>query len=82
MVPNEDQRFVSPFIFKYNKKLIMLFENQNKKNKHSQISVATSTNSIKWKIINQRFIYNKNYSIGSPAIIKYKKKNQFLFFFL
>ena len=79
--PNENQRFVSPFIFKYKRQFIMLFENQNKKNKLSQISLAVSNNSINWSIINSKFIYNQDFSIGSPAVIEYKKKNQFLFFF-
>ena len=79
--PNKNQRFVSPCIFKYREEFIMLFENQDTKNKHTQISLAKSNNLISWKLINSKFIYNKEYSIGSPAVIKNGYKDEFIIFF-
>ena len=81
LIPNKDQRFISPHIFKYKKNYLMLFELQNRKTKLSQISLAKSRDLNNWKVVNLKFIYNKNYSIGSPAIIKDKAKNKFAFFF-
>ena len=80
LTPNKEQRFVSPYIFKYKKNFIMLFENQNTKTKLSQISLAKSSNLTCWQVINLKFIYKKDYSIGSPAIIIDRLKNKFLFF--
>lgn len=81
LTPNKGKRFVSPYLFKYKKEFFMLFENQDIKNKHSQISIAKSSNLTNWKLINYKFIYNKKYSIGSPAIFKNHFNNQLVFFF-
>ena len=55
LTPNKDQRFVSPYIFRYKKQFIMLFENQDTKIKHTKISLAKSNNLTSWKLINSKF---------------------------
>ena len=40
----------------------MLFENQNKQNKKTKISLASSNNLKDWRIVIENFMMNKNFN--------------------
>ena len=79
--PKNTNKFLSPHIFKINKKKILCFAKRLKTNeKYGEINFASLNNFKKWKIISDICIKpNKSYdSFVSPSHL-YKKKINYFF---
>ena len=78
--PENSSRYVSPFLFKEKKEFYMLFENQNKQNKKTKLSLASSKNLKDWRIVIENFMVNENFNFGSPCLKKLKSKKYIMFY--